>query len=614
MIDPHSPCLRPRAERILSKIEKPSRYLGAELFAELPGPSSTDPSAAPRQLDIALVYPDVYEVGASNQALVILYDIARRLPGVGVERAFLPWLDMAAELRENVLPLFSLESQRALRDFDLLGITLPHELVTTNICELLDLAGIALRADKRGEDAPIVLGGGPTANNPAPFAAFFDAVCIGEGEEAFAEALSVLREAKDQGLGRAQRLKAVADVEGFLVPSLEQHAVRRRVLSSFSEYPMVTEPIVPFVETSQDRLSLEILRGCTRGCRFCAAGMLNRPVRERPADAIVAAATQGLSATGLSEVSLSSLSSTDHSQIASILRRLSHRYAHTDIKVSLPSQRMDAFGVSMAALVCGTQKKGSLTFAPEAGTQRLRDVINKNVTEADVLGSIKAAFEAGWRRTKLYFMLGLPTETDEDVVAIAGLANKAYAAAKDVVPDDERGKVRMSLSVAVFVPKAHTPFQFCGQVPKEELERRVGLLKSARLHKGIDLHWHDPSASMIEAVFSRGDSSLAALGIRAWELGARFDAWSEQFDLSIWEQAACDLGVSLQELAARTIRPDESLPWDFITGGVSREYLVEEYERALKTAETTQDCTRGPCGNCGVCSGDVKTTLAGSRG
>jgi radical SAM superfamily enzyme YgiQ (UPF0313 family) len=617
-------------EQLLARVEKPSRYIGAELFAEKPEPlrvehlDTTRPARddvcspalqqAAENLDVALIYPDIYDIGASNQALVILYAVARHVPGVGVERAFLPWLDLAAELRADDLPLCSLESQRPLRDFDLLGITMPHELVATNICELLDLSGIALAAGDRGEDEPLVLGGGPVANSPAPFAAFFDALCIGEGEEAFAEVLASLRETKRQGLSRAERLKALADIEGLYVPSLTQGTVRRRVLADFASYPVVTAPVVPFVETIQDRLSIEIVRGCARGCRFCAAGMLNRPVRERSANTIVAAATQGLARTGLNEVALSSLSTTDHSHIAQILRRLSGRYDATDIQISLPSQRLDAFGVAMAGVVSGTQKKGSLTFAPEAGTQRLRDVINKNVSEADVLGALHAAYEAGWRRTKLYFMLGLPTETDEDVVAIAELANLAYATAKDAVPDEDRGKVRMSISVAVFVPKAHTPFQFCGQVPREELLRRVQLLKAARLSKGIDLRWHDPSASLVEAVFSRGDSSLAALGIRAWELGARFDAWSDQFDLAIWEEAAGELGLDLQELASRPLALDEALPWDFIAGGVSRQYLVREYERALSSAETTPDCTRGPCGSCGVCAGSVQTVLAGARG
>lgn len=609
MINPQSRSLRLQLEELLPRVEKPARYIGAELFAE-------EPSLQPADLlDIALIYPDIYDMGASNQALVILYEVARGIPGVGVERAFLPWTDFAAELRQNELPLCSLESQRPLKDFDLLGITMPHELIATNICELFDLAGIAFLASQRGEDAPLIIGGGPVANSPAPFAAFFDAFCIGEGEEAFAELLIVLAEAKRQGLSRAERLKLVAHVEGFSVPSLEQGSVTRRVLADFANYPVVTRPLVPFVETSQDRLSVEILRGCTRGCRFCAAGMLSRPVRERSANTVVAAVTQGLSATGLSEVSLSSLSSTDHSQIAPILRRLSSRYANTDTKISLPSQRLDSFGVSMASLVCGTQKKGSLTFAPEAGTQRLRDVINKNVSDDEVMGAISAAYEAGWRRTKLYFMLGLPTETDEDVAAIAELANKAYAAAKDAVIDSERGKVRMSVSVGVFVPKAHTPFQFYGQVPREELERRVRLLKASGLHRGVDLHWHDPSSSMIEAVFSRGEASLAALGIRAWELGARFDAWSDQFKLHIWEQAATDVGIDLQALASRVFEVDEPLPWDFITGGVSREYLAEEYKCALlPVAQTTPDCTMGPCGTCGVCDGEIKNELAGSRG
>jgi len=609
LIDPHVHSLRSELEQILSRVEKPSRYIGSELFCE----RAEEPASA-EQLDVALIYPDIYDIGASNQALVILYEVARHMPGIGVERAFVPWLDMATELRRHRLPLCSLESQRPLKSFDILGITLPHELVMTNICELLDLSGIAFIASERGEHDPLILGGGPVAHNPAPFAPLFDAFCIGEGEEVFSEVLLILQEAKGLGLSRRERLELLAGIEGMYVPLLGQSTVARRVLAGFADFPVVCEPLVPFLETSQDRLSVEILRGCTRGCRFCAAGMTNRPVRERSAHTIVAAATQGLATTGLSEVALSSLSSTDHSQIASVLRRLTRRYSDTDIKISLPSLRIDAFGVSMATLVCGTQKKGSLTFAPEAGTQRLRDVLNKNVSEADVLGAVRAAFEAGWRRTKFYFMIGLPTETDEDIAAIAALANRAYDAAKDAVSVEERGKVRMSISVAVFVPKAHTPFQFCGQVPREELERRIGVLKAAPLHKGIDLHWHDPSASMIEAVFSRGQEPLAALGVKAWELGARFDAWSDQFDLSIWQQAAAELDIDLQELAARSFDMQEPLPWDFITGGVSRAYLAREYDRALTSAEITPDCTWGACGDCGVCSGDVKTVLAESRG
>jgi len=562
---------------------------------------------------VALIYPDIYDIGASNQALVILYDLACRLPGVGAERAFLPWLDMAAVLRERELPLCSLESARPLKDFDLLGITLPHELVATNLCELFDLAHIPLLATGRGEDLPLVIGGGPVANNPAPLSGFFDAFCIGEGEEAFADALMALARAKRLNKSRPERLRILADLPGFYVPSIKQDKVQRQIVQAFANYPVVIDPILPFVDVSQDRFSVEIFRGCTRGCRFCAAGMVGRPVRERSADVIVQAVTQGLATTGLSEASLNSLSSTDHSQIAQVLRRLAHRYLGSDTKISLPSQRMDSFGVSMAALVCGSQKKGSLTFAPEAGTQRLRDVINKNITEDDILGAICAAYEAGWRRTKLYFMLGLPTETDEDIEAIVELANKAYNAAKDAVEDNERAKVRMSISAAVFVPKAHTPFQFCGQVPQEELNRRVHLLKSARLHKGIDLHWHDPSSSMIEAVFSRGDASLTALGIQAWKLGARFDAWSEQFDLAIWEEAASALGMDLASLAERSLGLEEPLPWDFITGGVSKEFLVREYQHSL-AAVLTPDCTRATCGSCGVCNDDVLTEVVAYRG
>ena len=604
--------LWPRLEPLLARVEKPTRYVNHEW-----GSVCKDDA----DFSLCMVYPDTYELGQANQAIRILVNAVNATDHLMAERAFLPAVDLIDLMRAKGLPLFSLESCAPLREFDCIGITLPHELAASNVLEVLDLAGVALRAADRAEDDPIVLGGGPCAFNPEPYAPFFDAITIGEGEEALPVTLLRIRELRAQGATRAQILRALADVPGTYVPSLYRwrtyeeaqaagswaeplyegvpERVVKRVFEGFAESPAWEPMIVPYAEVVHDRLSVEVLRGCARGCRFCQAGMMYRPVRERSAENVVDAVARGLDATGYDEVSLTSLSSTDHSQIAQILTNVNGVCAGRGIRVSVPSQRLDSFGVEMAGLVAG-QKKGGLTFAPEAGTQRLRDVINKNVTEDDLFSAIDAAFSAGWRRCKLYFMIGLPTETDDDIKGIASLAQRAYDRARQNVPVDQRGNVSMSISCAVFVPKAQTPFQWDGQIDPQETLRRVGLLRRSVKYRAVNVGWHDPKTSFVEAVMSRGGREVADWVEAAWRRGARFDAWTELFDEAAWREAADEVGLVPDEIAQAVYDTDYVLPWAHISAGVSMRYLALERKRAA-SGVTTPDCTFDKCTGCGVC-------------
>ncbi len=605
--------LWPRVEPLLARVERPARYLNHEWGCVVK-------DDAPFQF--CMIYPDTYELGQANQAVRILVNAVNATEGMGAERAFLPAVDMADLMRDAGVPLFSLESCAPVAEFDAVGITLPHELAATNILETLDLAGIPLHSAERAEEDPIVLAGGPCAYNPEPYAPFFDVILVGEGEEQLPEALSLIRRLRGEGVPRADILRALArEVGGAYVPSLyrwrdeaEAQAagswveplfydvppvVDKRVFEGFATSDAYEPMVVPYTEVVHDRLNIEVLRGCARGCRFCQAGMMYRPVRERSADNIVNAVVRGLAETGYDEVSLTSLSSTDHSQIAEILTRVNDACAGRGVRVSVPSQRLDAFGVEMAELVAG-QKKGGLTFAPEAGTQRLRDVINKNVTEDDLFSAIDAAFAAGWRRCKLYFMVGLPTETDEDIKGIASLAQRAYDRAKAAVPPEQRGSVRMSVSCAVFVPKAQTPFQWDGQISPEETLRRVGLLKRSVKYKAVDVHYHDPATSFVEAVMSRGGREAAAWVEEAWRRGARFDAWTEHFNEEAWTGAAEALGIDPARIAQADFPTDYVLPWAHITAAVSPKFLARERARAQEGV-TTPDCTFENCSACGAC-------------
>ncbi len=603
-------------EPLLDNVERPARYVDHEWGAHV------RPGAGYR---VALVYPDLYEIGMANQALQILHGRLSAMPDVAAERVFVPWKDMSSALREAGLPLFTLETCTPVAECDLVGITLPYELTYANILEVLDMSGIALRASDRSEADPLVVGGGPCAFNPEPMAPFFDAILVGDGEEAVLEIVAAHRFAKERGATRAETLVALAQVPGVYVPSLYASdgprmvagpgapaQVRKRILGDLGAYEAPICPVVPFMDVVHDRVAIEVLRGCARGCRFCQAGMVYRPVRERTPDAIVRDATAALACTGYEEVSLTSLSTADHSCLEEVLRRLTKRLEGTGVGVSLPSLRVDAFSVGMARLLGGGKKTG-LTFAPEAGTQRLRDVINKNVTEDDLIGTVTKAFDAGWRRVKLYFMIGLPTETDEDITAIGELVSRVWTAAREVTPPAERGGMKVAVSVSTFVPKAHTPFQWEAQIPLEEVRRRQSLLRAAMPRKGVDLSYHDPNVSYLEGVLARGGREVADVIEAAWRAGARFDAWTEEFDPRIWQQAFAETGVDGAAVANRERSLDEPLPWEHISVGVTRAYLRIERDRAL-AAVATPDCTFDGCTGCGVCGGPgVANVLAGER-
>lgn len=604
--------LWPRLEPLLAAAERPARYLNHE-FGCVYKPEA--------DFRFCMVYPDTYELGQANQALRILVNVVNAVDGMAAERAFLPAPAMCDTLRAEGIPLFSIESCAPLAEFDAVGITLPHELAATNVLETLDLAGIPLHADERAESDPLVVGGGPCAYNPEPYAPFFDAFSIGEGEEALPRGLAVVRRLRAEGAARADILRALADEPGWYVPSLyrwraEDEAqeagswieplekglplrIEKSLFEGFAESPGWEPCIVPFTEVVHDRLNVEILRGCARGCRFCQAGMMYRPVRERSADNVVESVVQGLAETGYDEVSLTSLSSTDHSQIASILTRINRACDGKGVRISVPSQRLDSFGVDMAELVAG-QKKGGLTFAPEAGTQRLRDVINKNVTEDDLFGALDAAFKAGWRRCKLYFMIGLPTETDDDIKGIASLAQRAYDRMKAATPPEQRGSLRMSVSCALFVPKAQTPFQWDGQIPPEEALRRVQLLRNSVKYRAVDVHWHDPATSFVEAVMSRAGREAAAWVETAWRRGARFDAWTECFAEAAWREAADEVGIDPAAIAQTAYPTTRVMPWEHISTGVSTRWLARE-RRLADEGRTTPDCTFENCSACGAC-------------
>ena len=598
-------------QEMLQAVEKPARYTGGEWNAQ--------PKASAAVLcRIALAMADVYEVGMSNLGLKILYEILNRRDDIAAERVYAPWLDMEEEMRRRGIPLFSLETFQEVSSFDILGFSLQYELLITNTLNMLDLAGLPLHAAERTDEQPFVIGGGPCVYNTEPIADFFDFFVLGDGEEIVVEVCDALIAWKKEGRpdGRCGFLRRAARIPGVYVPSfyapeydaqgmftglriLDEAAspqIYRRVVKDLDAAPFLEKPVVPYLGIVHDRLMLELFRGCTRGCRFCQAGMAYRPVRERRPETLESLARTLFDSTGYNEMSLTSLSSADYSCLSPLVDGLLAGTQGERVSFSLPSLRIDSFSVDIAERLQQVRKSG-LTFAPEAGTQRLRDVINKNVTEDDLLHSVRTAFEQGWKAVKLYFMMGLPTETDEDIVGIAELAQKVVDCYKEV--KGKRG-VKVTVSVSCFVPKAYTPFQWFAQVPQEEFERRQRLLKESIRDRAISFHYHDARASVLEGALSRGDRRLSAVIETAWRNGAKFDGWTDQFKDEVWKDAFRRCGVAPEFYSRRTRDLEEVLPWAHTSPGVSEDFLRREWKRAQEAA-LTHDCRRETCTGCGVC-------------
>jgi len=567
-------------------VEKPARYIGGEVGSVRKQDYS---------LLLALSYPDVYEIGIANQAVQILYSLVNHGSSAWAQRVYCPWPDMSALMREKDIPLFMLESWEPVSSADLWGITLQHELTYSNVLEMLDLAGVPLRQDRRGEDYPLVFAGGPSASNPHPMAAFFDFIIIGDGELVLPRVLAVCEEGR--GLSRAEKLERLSGIEGIFVPS-RPAPVTRAVAPELGREELPLRPVIPTMQAVHDRAVLEITRGCTRGCRFCLAGNWYRPVRERSAGDICAAAAEVVANTGYGEVSLSSLSATDHSAIREMLRELVE--SQPGLVVSLPSLRVDPASIRLLKVI--SSRKGSITIAPEAGSQRLRDVINKQVSDDDIREAVREAFRQGSTTVKLYFMIGLPTETDEDLQGIIDIACEARGIGRRTA--EGKGRVRINVSVANFVPKAHTPFQWQGMESRRELERKQDFLRRNMPRKQIKLSLHDLGPSLVEGAIARGTDRTADAIEAAWRAGARFDAWSERFDPEAWGKGFAAISSSVEEEATRSFSLGTPLPWDDIDSRLDREFLLEEWERAER-GEVTPDCRWAGCSLCGVCEDDI---------
>jgi radical SAM family uncharacterized protein len=598
------------SDDILFKVEKPSRYTGGELNEVVKNPSEVD-------IRFAFCFPDVYEVGMSHLGSRILYHTINQRPDTYCERSFAPWPDMEEQLRKNNIPLFTLETKDSLKDFDILGFTLQYEMSYTNILNMLDMSGITIRASERGEDEPIVMAGGPCAYNPEPLYDIVDFFEIGEGEEMMNDVLDVYKKYKGKGQ-KKEFLREISKIQGIYVPSLYDvvynedntikefkpkfedvpKTVKKRIINNYTKVDFPTEIIVPYSEIVHDRIVLELFRGCTNGCRFCQAGMIYRPVREKTKEDLKDLARKLIKSTGYEEISLSSLSTCDYSDIKGLINDLITEHEEERVGIALPSIRVDAFSVDLLKDIQKVRKTG-LTFAPEAGSQRMRDIINKGLTEEKILDAATSAFEAGWKTLKLYFMVGLPYEELEDCIGIGELAEKMVYRYRQVPNKVNNNKgLRLTVSTSILIPKPFTPFQWAPMAKFDDVTEKIKAVKSSIKSKCIVYNYHEQKTSVMESVFARGDRRLCDVLIKAFEKGARFDGWDQHFKFDAWMEAMEECNLPVDFYAYRERSYDEVLPWDFIDIGVNRKYLEIENEKAKK-AELTQNCRVG-CTGCGV--------------
>ena len=611
----------PQLEPLLPRVSKPVQYVGGELNSTVKDWDATT-------VRWALMYPDAYEVGLPNQGVMILYEVLNELEDVLAERTYAVWPDLEALMREHGVPQFTVDAHRPLGAFDLLGVSFSTELGYTNLLTALDLGGIPLHTEDRTDAHPIVVAGGHAAFNPEPIADFIDAAVLGDGEEAVLEITALVRAWKQEGCpgGRDELLVRLAETGGVYVPRFydvsfaESGAlnpitpnrdrvpatVAKRTTMDLDAWPYPKQPLVPLAESVHERMSVEIFRGCTRGCRFCQAGMITRPVRERSIEGIGAMVHKGLEASGFEEVGLLSLSSADHSEIADITKGLADRYEGTNTGLSLPSTRVDAFNIDLANELSRNGRRSGLTFAPEGGSERIRRVINKTVSEADLIRTVSAAYANGWRQVKLYFMCGLPTETDDDVLQIAAMAQEVIRAGRKA---SGRKDIRCTISIGGFVPKPHTPLQWAAQCDPDTVDSRLRKLREAvnsdrSLGRNIGMRYHDGKPSLIEGLLSRGDRRVGRVIERVWREGGRFDGWSEHFSYERWLAAAADelapLGVSIEWFTTRERTEEEVLPWDHLDSGLDKQWLWDDWQDALDEQEL-DDCRWTPCFDCGVC-------------